>query len=108
MDSMVEGEGDDENGRSRRLTLRRARRKYPRSKAQRLVDEAEDSLEGARPSLLDLSNLGMMRVTSRVYDLDWLERLDLSNNRLSRISPDVACLTNLQDLDLRHNRWANV
>lgn len=107
--------GDDSSGggggggaKKRRRNRRRrslAPRNYPRSKAQRLVDEAEDSVAGARPALLDLSELDMDRVTSRVYELDWLEGLDLSGNRLVRISPDLAGMDDLVDLDLRHNRW---
>lgn len=80
-------------------------RSYPRSKAQRLVDEAEDSMIGARPEVLDLGGLGMDRVTSRVYRFDWLKRLDLSRNRLCRISPDLAGMESLVDVDLRHNRY---
>ncbi|CAM9719054.1 unnamed protein product, partial [Laminaria digitata] len=108
------GDSDDEVGSGGEIKRRRkqnrsrrrrslAPRNYPRSKAQRLVDEAEDSVVGARPALLDLSELEMGRVTSRVYELDWLEGLDLSRNRLVRISPDLAGMGNLVDLDLRHN-----
>lgn len=102
-DSDSEDDEDEELRRQRRAR-RRPPRIYPRSTAQRLVDEAEDSVEGARPIFLDLSGLAMARVSSRVYDLYWLERLSLSTNRLSRISPDLSALTNLVDLDLRHNR----
>lgn len=72
--------------------------------AQRLVDEVEDSVEGARPLSLNLNDLDMTRVTSRVYGCDWLESLDLSGNRLYRVSPDMGALDNLISLDLRHNR----
>lgn len=107
-DSSSSGEGADDTkerrrrkkgGRKRRLAPRR----FPRCKAQRLVDDAEDSVDGARPELLDLSMLDMTRVTSRVYGLGWLQRLDLSSNRLSRISPDLAGMECLVDLNLRHN-----
>ena len=103
--------GSGGGAKKRRRNRRRrslAPRNYPRSKAQRLVDEVEDSVAGARPALLDLSELDMDRVTSRVYELDWLERLDLSSNRLLRISPDLAGMDNLVDLDLRHNRLVPV
>lgn len=83
-----------------------APRKYPRSRAQRLVDEAEDSLDGARPSVLDLSMLGLKRVTSRVYEFEWLEMLDLSGNKLTRISPDMGAMRSLAELNLRDNRLA--
>eukprot|EP00904_Undaria_pinnatifida_P013165 jgi/Undpi1/897/HiC_scaffold_10.g04361.m1 len=102
------GEKRTERGKKRQRKRRRRRslapRRYPRSKSQRLVDEAEDSVDGARPDLLDLSELEMIRVTSRVYELDWLERLNSSRNRLSRISPDLGGMDNLVDLDLQHNR----
>lgn len=101
-----------EEGAAERKKRRRKRRRpslpprnYPRSKAQRLVDEVEDSVEGARPEALDLSKLDMDRVTSRVYRLDWLRHLDLSSNRLYRISPDLASLESLVDINLRHNRY---
>lgn len=109
-DSGAVGAGEGGGANKRRRNRRRrgpAPRNYPRSKAQRLVDEAEDSVAGARPALLDLSELGMVRVTSRVYDLDWLEGLDLSGNRLMRVSPDLAGMDNLVDLDLRHNRFGS-
>ncbi len=109
-DDAVDAAGEE--GAVERKKRRRKRRRpslpprnYPRSKAQRLVDEVEDSVEGARPEALDLSNLDMDRVTSRVYRLDWLRRLDLSSNRLYRISPDLASLESLIDVDLRHNRY---
>lgn len=100
--------GDDRR-RRRRNKIRRhtvAPRKYPRSKAQRLVDEAEDSLDGARPAVLDLSMLGLKRVTSRVYEFEWLEKLDLSGNKLTRISPDMGAMRSLVELNLRDNRLA--
>lgn len=105
------GSGEKKTGRGKKRQRKRRRRRslaprrYPRSKSQRSVDEAEDSVDGARPDLLDLSELEMIRVTSRVYELDWLERLNLSRNRLSRISPDLGGMDNLVDLDLQHNRY---
>lgn len=100
------GEEAAERKRPRRKRRRRslAPRNYPRSKAQRLVDEVEDSVDGARPEVLDLSGLDMDRVTSRVYRFDWLQRLDFSRNRFYRISPDLAGMESLVDVDLRHNR----
>lgn len=102
------GEGGDKTKQRRRRKKgerkgRLAPRRFPRCKAQRLVDDAEDSVDGARPELLNLSMLGMTRVTSRVYGLDWLKILDLSSNRLSRISPDLAGMECLVDMNLRHN-----
>lgn len=100
--------GDDRT-KWRRSKIRRhtvASRKYPRSRAQRLVDEAEDSLDGARPSALDLSMLGLKRVTSRVYKFEWLEMLNLSGNKLTRISPDMGTMRSLAELNLRDNRLA--
>lgn len=106
--------GADEEGEERRKRRRKRRRRslaprnYPRSKAQRLVDEAEDSVDGARPEILDLSELDMDRVTSRVYRLDWLEKLSLSTNRLTRVSPDLAEMESLVDVNLRHNRYVGL
>lgn len=109
LDGTADAAGEEAAERKRRRRKRRRRslapRNYPRSKAQRLVDEVEDSVDGARPEVLDLSRLDMDRVTSRVYRLDWLARLDLSSNRLYRISPDLAGMESLVDLNLRHNRW---
>lgn len=100
--------GEEAAERNKRRRKRRRRslppRNYPRSKAQRLVDEVEDSVDGVQPEVLDLSGLDMDRVTSRVYRFEWLQRLDLSRNRLYRISPDLAGMESLVDVDLRHNR----
>lgn len=110
-DSDSEEDGTHEQASERKKQRRKRRRRslaprtFPRSKAQRLVDEAEDSVDGARPETLDLSKLDMDRVTSRVYRLDWLQSLDLSNNRLHRISPDLAGMESLVDVNFRHNRW---
>jgi hypothetical protein len=57
------------------LKLRREQRKYPRSKVQQMVDTAEDDPEGA--TLLDLSHLGLTRISSRVWGIDTLEELIL-------------------------------
>lgn len=109
LDGTADAAGEEEAAeRKKRRRKRRRRslppRNYPRSKAQRLVDEAEDSMDGVRPEALNLSGLDMDRVTSRVYRFDWLQRLDLSKNRLYRISPDLAGMEDLVDVDLRHNR----
>lgn len=105
-DDVGVGEAGEEKIKRRRKRRRRsiAPRNYPRSNAQRLVDEAEDSVDGARPESLDLSELDMDRVTSRVYRLYWLKKLNLSTNRLTRISPDLAEMECLVDINLRHNR----
>ncbi|CAN0407739.1 unnamed protein product, partial [Ectocarpus sp. 12 AP-2014] len=53
-DSDSEEEGSDEEAGERKKQRRKRRRRslaprnFPRSKAQRLVDEAEDSVDGAR------------------------------------------------------------
>lgn len=108
LDDAADATGDEDAERTKRRRKRRRRslppRNYPRSKAQRLVDEVEDSVDGARPEVLDLSGLDMDRVTSRVYRFDWLQRLDLSRNQLYRISPDLAGMESLVDVDMRHNR----
>lgn len=106
----ADGDGGEEAAQKKKRRRKRRRRSlaprnYPRSKAQRLVDEAEDSVDGARPESLDLSELGMDRVTSRVYRMDCLNKLDLSRNQLYRISPDLAGMENLVDVNLRHNRY---
>lgn len=79
-------------------------RRYPRSKAQAIVDEAEDS----QLAELDLSGLGLERVSSRVFDLMHLRSLDLSKNRLSSLSPDIQYLHNLTRLTLCHNRLEKI
>ncbi|CAM9838777.1 unnamed protein product, partial [Choristocarpus tenellus] len=85
-----------------------APRRHPRSKAQRLVDDAEDSVEGARPVLLDLSGLGAIRVSSRVYNMHWLKQLNLARNNLCRVSPDIDEMVGLVSLDLSHNRLKTI
>lgn len=75
-------------------------RRYPRSRAQQLIDGAED--EG-KPTALDLSHLGAEKLSSRVYDLISLKSLDLSHNKLSELSTDLQYLLRLRELDVSHN-----
>ncbi|CAM9426984.1 unnamed protein product, partial [Discosporangium mesarthrocarpum] len=87
---------------------RAAPRQYPRSKAQRLVDEVEDSVEGARPERLDLSGLKAERISARVYQLAWLRELSLARNCLRRVSPDIAEMEGLVRLDVSYNRLKTI
>jgi len=53
---------------------------------------------------LNLSHLGALRVSSRVYELiDTLVILDLSHNKLTRLSPDCGELSSLTSLNISHN-----
>eukprot|EP01031_Cornospumella_fuschlensis_P027695 gene27695-33452_t len=58
-----------------RLEKRRKRRKYPRSKAQSLVDYVEDKM--ASTFTLDMSYLNAKHITSRIYDFTQLTNLNL-------------------------------
>ncbi|OQR86995.1 hypothetical protein ACHHYP_09665 [Achlya hypogyna] len=85
------------------------KRNYPRSKAQLIVDAAEDlELENTPALELDMSNLQALKVTGRVWNLDNLERLILKDNRLTRIPSGIQDLTRLVHLDLSHNALATL
>jgi hypothetical protein len=61
----------------------KSKRKYPRSKAQVLVDEAEDlEGEGEHVHNLDLSNLKAWKISSRVWNLLHIETLNLSVSKV--------------------------
>ncbi|CAK4172811.1 unnamed protein product [Aphanomyces euteiches] len=79
-------------------------RRYPRSKAQLIVDAAEDAeLDDIPVHELNLSNVQATKLSSRIWNLDHLERLDVSGNRLSRIPSGIQDLTMLTFLDVSHN-----
>lgn len=95
--SAVEESDDDDDSDASSLdseairAKRRRRRKFPRSKAQQLVDYAEDNHLTALD--LDLSHLNARHVTSRIYDLTRLQTLNLSHNKLKKISTDIQYLS---------------
>ncbi|KAG5185519.1 hypothetical protein JKP88DRAFT_311942 [Tribonema minus] len=66
-------------------------------------ERPEGPLEGG-VAALDLSGLGVTRITSRMYDLRGLRALVLANNALERISPDICDLASLTHLDISNNR----
>jgi Leucine-rich repeat (LRR) protein/GTPase SAR1 family protein len=72
--------------------------------ANRRIDEA---LRAARPAL-DLSDLGLFEVPSRVRELTDLTELRLSENRLRELPPWVGTLAGLTHLDLEDNRLSHV
>ncbi|OQR97445.1 hypothetical protein THRCLA_21933 [Thraustotheca clavata] len=93
----------DESESSERK-LRIGVRLYPRSKAQKIVDAAEDMELDNIPAIeLNLSNLQALKLSSRIWNLDNLERLELNNNRLLRIPSGIQDLTKLVYLDVSHN-----
>lgn len=63
---------------------RRLLRNYPRSKIQLLVDEAEDNRKTVHE--LNLSGVGAVKFTSRLYDLTKLTKLVMSHNKMRKIS----------------------
>lgn len=82
---------------------RREKRRYPRSKAQVLLDKAEDN---ARTGLkhLSISDCGIdFRVSDRIWDLTNLVQLSLSKNKLRKLSTKVEYLVKLVELDISHN-----
>jgi Leucine-rich repeat (LRR) protein len=83
-------------------TKRKLRRKYPRSKAQQIVDAAEDA--GEQALLLDMSGLDAWKLSSRVWNLLFLQQLVLSHNNLARIPSGVQDLIHLEELDVSHNQ----
>ncbi|GMF56735.1 unnamed protein product [Phytophthora fragariaefolia] len=81
---------------------RKLQRKYPRSKAQQIVDAAEDA--GADALLLDMSDLDAWKLSSRIWNLQFLKKLVLSHNSLTRIPSGIQDLINLEELDVSHNQ----
>eukprot|EP00981_Chlorochromonas_danica_P008567 scaffold2224_cov175-Ochromonas_danica.AAC.9 len=93
-----EGEEDEDSDASsidseRRRERRRKKRKYPRSKAQSLVDEIEDHFHTIFD--LNLSHLQTRHITSRR-----LEQLDLSYNSFTDLPLETGNLELLQELGL--------
>lgn len=81
---------------------RRERRKFPRSKSQKLIDNVEDNFLTVKS--LNLSNVGCSRITSRLYDMTNLTSLVLSHNQLGpRLSTNIQYLIKLQNLDISCN-----
>lgn len=91
----------DETANLSALEKRKLKRKYPRSKAQERVDEAEDLEEDGIE--LDLSGLHIWKLSSRIWNLQFLKTLVLSNNELTRVPSGIQDLLNLEDLDVSHN-----
>ncbi|KAG6615934.1 Adenylate cyclase-like protein [Phytophthora cinnamomi] len=83
-------------------TKRKLRRKYPRSKAQQIVDAAED--DGADAQLLDMSGLDAWKLSSRIWNLQYLKTLVISHNCLTRIPSGIQDLIHLEELDVSHNQ----
>ncbi|KAG3058571.1 hypothetical protein PI124_g23168, partial [Phytophthora idaei] len=81
-------------------TKKKVQRKYPRSKAQQIVDAAEDDEQA---QLLDMSGLDAWKLSSRIWNLPYLKKLVLSNNYLTRIPSGIQDLIHLEELDVSHN-----
>ncbi len=119
-DNESDGDSLDTEARKER---RRAKRKYPRSKIQLLMDAAEGSItplltlylihslihlpDDPQCYELNLSNIGATYISSRLYDITNLESLSLRGNFLTNIKPDIQYLSKLQVLDIRDN-WIHI
>lgn len=57
---------------------------------------------------LDLSGQGLVNLSPKLFQYDFLESLYLNNNRLTTIPPIIRKLRGLRTLDLSHNRIAEV
>lgn len=97
----VDEDEPDETANLSALEKRKLKRKYPRSKAQERVDEAEDLEENGLE--LDLSGLHIWKLSSRIWNLQFLKTLMMSNNDLSRIPSGIQDLLHLENLDVSHN-----
>ncbi|KAL4158859.1 hypothetical protein PRNP1_004633 [Phytophthora ramorum] len=83
-------------------TKRKLRRKYPRSTAQQIVDDAEDA--GEQAQLLDMSGLDAWKLSSRIWNLQFLRKVVLSHNCLTRIPSGIQDLIHLEELDVSYNQ----
>jgi hypothetical protein len=61
-------------------------RRYPRSKAQKSLDDLEDDSDH---DLLDLRGLGLWKISTRVWDLEQIKEIDVSYNRIRGLSSQV-------------------
>ncbi|RLN86377.1 hypothetical protein BBJ28_00005018 [Nothophytophthora sp. Chile5] len=78
-----------------------SRRRFPRSKAQQLVDAAEDA--GDQAETLELQGLNAFKVSSRVWNLQFLRTLSLAHNLLARIPSGIQDLIRLECLNVSFN-----
>lgn len=83
-------------------TSKKQRRKFPRSKAQQIVDAAEDSTEDVLE--LNMSGLEAWKLSSRIWNLQYLKTLVLSHNALARIPSGIQDLIHLEELDVSYNQ----
>ena len=104
LDSLGSDSEEDEDGNSRPGTaqkVKRRRKKGPRSKAQMILDRAEDAKERVRN--LSLAHLNSQRFSVRLWEITTLISLNISHNRLGRLSEGVAELTLLEELNVSFN-----
>lgn len=92
-------EDDDEDADG--LGSKKSRRKFPRSKAQQRVDEVED--DGKEGTELDMSGLNAWKLSSRIWNLQFVKKLVLSKNQLQRIPSGIQDLVHLEELDVSYN-----
>ncbi|OWZ14588.1 TKL protein kinase [Phytophthora megakarya] len=93
---------ETEEAKMDETTKRKLSRSFPRSKAQQIVDDAEDA--GKNVQLLDMSGLDVWKLSSRIWNLQFLKKLVLSNNFLTRIPSGIQDLIHLEELDVSHNQ----
>ncbi|EEY59390.1 uncharacterized protein PITG_11416 [Phytophthora infestans T30-4] len=82
-------------------TKKKMQRKYPRSKAQQIVDTAEDAEQAP---ILNMSGLDAWKLSSRIWNLQYLKSLVLSRNCLTRIPSGIQDLIHLEELDVSFNQ----
>ncbi|ETV65050.1 hypothetical protein, variant 1 [Aphanomyces astaci] len=100
---------DSSGGISSERSLNLSKRRLPRSKAQIIVDAAEDSELDDIPVLeVNLSRLNAVVISGRVWNLEHLETLNLSGNQLGRIPSAIQDLTALVHLDVSHNHLTSL
>jgi Leucine-rich repeat (LRR) protein len=91
---------DSELARQRR----RAKRKFPRSKVQAVVDYVEDNVRNGIKTL-NLENCNIShRLTDRIWDLTTLETLNLSHNSITSVSSKIQYLIKIHELNFSHNK----
>lgn len=96
-------DGDEDNNNEDEGTegSKKSRRKFPRSKAQQRVDEVED--DGKEGTELDMSGLNAWKLSSRIWNLQFVKKLVLSKNQLQRIPSGIQDLVHLEELDVSYN-----
>ena len=84
-------ENEESDDSETKRAKKKLARKFPRSKVQSAMDAAVDNISEA--FVLDLSDAGAKKISTRLYDLLELKHLNISKNKLWKFLPEIQYLT---------------